>query len=68
MVCKNVPVWERVVRVLMGVMMIAGGLMVWRGSWLGYMAAAAGAMMIGTGMMGFCPMCAIGGRTLPGKQ
>lgn len=67
MVCKNVPVWERVVRVLMGVMMIGGGLLMWPGSWMGYGAAAAGAMMIGTGMMGFCPMCAIGGRTLPGK-
>ena len=67
MVCKNVPIWERVVRIMMGVMMIAGGLMVWKGSWMGYGAAAAGVMMIGTGMMGFCPMCAIGGRTLPGK-
>ena len=67
MVCKNVPAWERVIRVLMGVGMIAGGLLMWPGAWMGYVAAAAGAMMMGTGMMGFCPMCAIGGRTLPGK-
>lgn len=67
MVCKNVPGWERTVRVLMGIGMIVGGLVMWPGSWMGYVTAAAGAMIIGTGMMGFCPMCAIGGRTLPGK-
>ena len=43
MVCKNVPGWERVVRGLMGVMMITGGLMMWPGVWMGYAAAAAGA-------------------------
>ncbi len=51
----------------MGIGMIVGGLVMWPGSWMGYVTAAAGAMIIGTGMMGFCPMCAIGGRTLPGK-
>ena len=68
MVCKNVPGWERALRILIGVAMIAGGLIMFKGAWIGYAAAIAGAMMVGTGMMGFCPMCAIGGRTLPGER
>jgi len=64
---KNVPGWERALRVLMGAMMIGGGLMFFKGQVAGYAIAAAGAMAALTGFIGFCPMCAMVGRKLSGK-
>jgi Protein of unknown function (DUF2892) len=63
---KNVPVWERVLRVAAGVLMIACGL---RGPGLaggvvGDVIAASGAVTLLTGFIGFCPMCAMAGRRL----
>ncbi len=65
---KNVPGWERFVRVAGGVMMVAGGLLGLPGSVMGYLVAGAGAMMAMTGFIGFCPMCAMAGRRLSGNK
>jgi len=65
---KNVPGWERVVRVLAGVLMIACGLIGLAGLLVGYLIAASGVVTILTGFLGFCPMCAMAGRKLPAPK
>ena len=61
---KNLPLWERGVRVMMGPAMAAAGLLGLRGGPAGYGLALAGAMVAGTGFIGFCPACAMVGRKL----
>ena len=63
---RNVPGWERVVRVVVGLGAVAGGV-VWSVSagWLGWAAAASGLAFAVTGVVGWCPLCATVGRTLP---
>jgi hypothetical protein len=63
---KNIPGWERAMRMAAGVAMAGYGLWAMDG-WASYAVAAMGAMMAGTGMMGFCPMCAMVGRKLGEK-
>jgi len=60
---KNIPAWERAMRVVAGLAMAAYGLSAMDG-WMGYAVAGMGAMMAGTGVIGFCPMCAMVGRKL----
>lgn len=62
---KNLPGWERAVRVMGGVGMIGYGLIGMSGMTAGYLIAATGAVAIATGFVGFCPMCAMVGRKLP---
>jgi hypothetical protein len=62
---KNLPGWERAIRVVGGIMMTAYGLMAMPGTTAGYLIAGAGAVAITTGFFGFCPMCAMVGRRLP---
>jgi Protein of unknown function (DUF2892) len=64
---KNVPGWERAMRVVAGLAMIAGGLLGFKGELIGYILAAAGVVGIMTGFMGFCPMCALAGRRIEAK-
>jgi hypothetical protein len=61
---KNLPGWERAMRVIAGLAMIAWGLL-GSGMPLGYVIAGSGAVAILTGFFGFCPMCAMVGRKLP---
>jgi len=61
---KNLPGWERALRLGGGGMMIAGGLYWMPGSPMGYVAIAMGVMAGVTGLIGFCPMCAMVGRKL----
>lgn len=61
---KNVPAWERAVRVIAGVSMAAAGLLYFPGSMLGYAVAALGVVALLTGFVGFCPMRALVGRKL----
>lgn len=61
---KNLPGWERAMRVILGAVMIGFGL-AGLAAPLGYLIAAAGAIAILTGFFGFCPMCAMVGRRLP---
>lgn len=63
---KNLPVWERTLRSVAGLSMIAGGLLGrgFAGDAVGYIVAAAGVMTLLTGFVGYCPACAVAGRTL----
>lgn len=60
---KNVPNWERIVRIAMGLMALGFSAMSW-GSPLAVGAGVMGAMLALTGLVGFCPMCAMVGRKL----
>jgi hypothetical protein len=62
---KNLPGWERVMRSVGGVAMIAYGLLGMPGTMAGYLIAGTGTVAILTGFFGFCPMCALVGRRLP---
>ena len=62
---KNLPGWERSVRVVGGAVMIAYGLLGLPGMPIGSLLAGAGAVTAMTGFFGFCPMCAMVGRRLP---
>ena len=61
---KNLPVWERGIRVAMGFGLGAGGLIGLHGGALGYGVAAMGGIVVLTGFIGFCPACAMVGRKL----
>lgn len=63
---KNLPVWERALRGVGGMAMIAGGLLGpdFAGSPIGYIIVAAGVMTLLTGFVGYCPACAAVGRRL----
>ena len=61
---KNLPVWERVLRVIAAAAMIAVGLITLGASPLGWLLAASGAFTALTGFVGFCPACAMVGRKL----
>ena len=62
---KNLPGWERAMRPIGGVVMIAYGLLGMPGTMAGYLIAGTGTVAILTGFFGFCPMCAMVGRRLP---
>jgi len=64
---KNVPSWERVVRIAMGLIALAYAVMSW-GSPLAMGAGVMGAMLSMTGLVGFCPMCAMVGLKLDQRQ
>lgn len=67
---KNVPTWERILRLLMGMAGIAFAAMYWGTSGMavfGVIMGAMGAMLAMTGLFGFCPMCAMVGRKLDKK-
>lgn len=64
----NLPGWERVLRVAMGIIVavmayqFAPGVI---GSWIG---VGTGVMLAVTGFVGFCPMCAMVGRRSIGAE
>lgn len=60
---KNVPNWERVLRIVMGLMALGFAVMGW-GATMAVGAGITGAMLSMTGLFGFCPMCALVGRKL----
>ena len=64
---RNVPGWERGIRVVLGAALAVGG-GIWAfagGLVLGLLLAASGLGLAATGLSGWCPMCAAVGRTLP---
>jgi Protein of unknown function (DUF2892) len=65
---KNVPGWERMLRVIAGLAMIAFGLLGLPGQVIGYAFAAGGVVAALTGFVGFCPMCALVGRKLDAER
>ena len=61
---KNVPTWERIVRVMMGLVLIAASLAYFGFTPLGWGVGLMGAMALMSGLLGFCPACAMVGRRL----
>ncbi len=61
---KNVPAFERLVRIVMGVAVAVACVILFKGALLGYGLAGGGVMIALTGFVGFCPMCAMAGRKL----
>lgn len=60
---KNVPAWERVVRIIVGLAVVAWSLIALGGVW-GSVIAASAAGIVASGIFGFCPACAMVGRRL----
>jgi hypothetical protein len=56
--CKNVPTWERIARVLIGLCVAAAGLFFVTGV-AGWVIAIGAASFVGSGLIGFCPMRAM---------
>ena len=60
---NNLPVWERVARLLSGLLMVSCGVL-YHGTPAGWAFLAFGAVALLTGVVGFCPACALAGRRL----
>jgi len=60
---KNVPSWERVVRVITGLIAAVAGIQMVGGAW-GLLLAVSAAGIVASGLFGFCPACAMLGRRL----
>lgn len=63
---RNLPVWERVVRGG-GALLMAGCGWHFRSGPLGLIFAVSAAITLVTGLVGFCPMCALAGRRIDAK-
>lgn len=63
---KNVPGWERALRIVMGLAGLVFAFMNWGTASVAVAAGLMGAVLALTGLFGFCPMCAMVGRK-PGK-
>lgn len=61
---KNVPPFERVIRVLMGVGLLFGAVMSLGPNAKGWIVGAMGMIAAVSGLIGWCPMCAVVGRKL----
>ena len=61
---KNVPGWERAVRVAMGVGRLAASVLYFGATPTGWGVGAMGAIAAMSGLLGFCPACAMVGRKL----
>ncbi|HQT26978.1 MAG TPA: DUF2892 domain-containing protein [Burkholderiales bacterium] len=64
---KNLPVWERLLRTGGGMMMAIYALSGLEGTVV-WLLSAAGAGVALSGLMGFCPMCAMAGRRLQNRK
>ncbi|GAB3243858.1 YgaP family membrane protein [Chitinimonas naiadis] len=60
---KNVPNWERVVRVVIGLAVVVAALTSLPGV-IGALVAVSAAGIVVSGLLGFCPACALAGRRL----
>ena len=61
---KNVPSLERIGRVLIGIGLLAGAVWWLGASTRGWIVGASGLAAMLTGLVGWCPMCAIAGRKI----
>ncbi|PTS84549.1 DUF2892 domain-containing protein [Caulobacter sp. HMWF009] len=59
---QNVPTWERVLRLVLGLSLVAGSLTGLKPGLLAYGLELTGAILALTSFIGFCPMCAMAGR------
>lgn len=60
---KNLPNWERVLRIAAAIGLVIFAYFNW-GDRLSVGGAIVGAALVMTGLMGYCPMCAMVGRKL----
>jgi len=60
---KNVPGWERAVRIIVALAVAIGGLAVVPAPW-NWVLVAVGIGLGLSGLVGFCPACALVGRRL----
>ena len=60
---KNLPGWERTLRVVLSAAVIAGTLALLAAPWSWVVASSALGFAV-TGLVGFCPACALVGRRL----
>jgi hypothetical protein len=60
---KNVPTWERVLRVVAGLAVVAWSVVA-LGGWASAAVALSAAGIVLSGLFGFCPACAMVGRKL----
>ena len=61
---KNVPAAERVLRVLMGIGLLVAAVLWLGANTKGWAVGAMGMMAAVSGLIGWCPMCAMAGRKL----
>jgi len=61
---RNLPVAERIVRALAGTAAVIGGVLYFGAAPMGLALALMGAMAAMSGVIGFCPACALAGRRL----
>ncbi|WP_371033320.1 DUF2892 domain-containing protein [Methylosinus sp. PW1] len=61
---KNVPGWERVARVALGLALVAASVSYLGATPAGWGVGAVGLMAMTSGLLGFCPACAMVGRRL----
>jgi hypothetical protein len=59
---KNLWAWEQWLRVVIGVALAICGIWIGKGALVWDMVALSGAGLALTGVFGFCPACALGGR------
>jgi hypothetical protein len=64
---ENLPTWERATRAIAGIAMAACGFLApgLGGTSAGLIVSAVGALTLLSGLVGFCPACAMVGRRLP---
>lgn len=61
---KNLPNWERWLRVIIGFALIVYGLMSAPSLLVMVLLVGSAVVIVGTGFIGFCPACALVGRKL----
>jgi hypothetical protein len=61
---KNIPGWERAIRLAMGVGLVAAAVFQFGPTPIGWGSGAMGVMAAVSGVLGFCPACAMVGRKL----
>lgn len=59
---RNLPGWERAIRVLSGLVLAGLAVLFSTSPLMMWIEMAAGLCLVGTGFVGFCPMCAMMGR------
>lgn len=64
MYVKNVPGWERLLRLVVGSIALVFAAMNWGTSGLAVAVGLTSVVLAATGLVGFCPMCAMVGRKL----
>ncbi|AZP11939.1 YgaP family membrane protein [Undibacterium parvum] len=64
---KNLPAWERLARIIASALAVAASFYFFSGNTALLLAASAVGFAL-TGLVGFCPMCAMAGRRITKDQ